>query len=114
MGYRIIRPGTLTERQAEKIGISSRGYLIFNKKIQKTMGIKSDSRMGVYISEDGYLSFMALARDDFNGFPLKRFKKNSSCHLLSRELTAHCQPGRYVIERHDGDIFVSNCKWEDK
>lgn len=102
------RGGRLTETVS--VGRKS---IAFNRKTQQTMGIRSDSRIGVFVSEDGFLSFMVLAPDDRKGFPLKRNGRSGTLLLHSKMLASHCETGRYRIERRDGGFFVSDCKWKE-
>ena len=114
MGYRMILPGNRgVGRTTETFGLDLKGCT-FNRKMQQAMGIRNDSRMGIYVSEDGFLSFMVLAPDDPNGFPLRRFGKCCTLHLHSTALVSRCEPGRYRIERRDGGFFVSECKWKEE
>lgn len=112
MGYRMILPAKRGGRLTETVSVG-RKSIAFNRKIQQTMGIRSDSRIGVFVSEDGFLSFMVLAPDDRKGFPLKQYSTSASLLLHSKMLASHCEPGRYRIERRDGGFFVSDCKWKE-
>lgn len=112
MGYRMILPGNRGGRSTETFGLDRKGFT-FNWKMQQAMGIRNVSRIGIYVSEDGFLAFMVLAPNDMNGFPLRRFGKCSTLHLHSAELASHCEPGRYRIERRDGGFFVTDCKWKE-
>lgn len=103
------REGRLTET----ISVARKG-IAFNRKIQQKMGIRSDSRIGVFVSEDGFLSFMVLAPDDRKGFPLKRSGPSTTLILNSMMPASHCEPGRYGIERRDGGFFVSECRWKEE
>ena len=112
MGYRMILPAKRGGRLTETISVGRKG-IAFNRKIQQTMGIRSDSRIGVFVSEDELLSFMVLAPDDRKGFPLRQFRNCGTLHLHSAALASHCEPGRYAIERRDGGFFVTECKWKE-
>ena len=113
MGYRMILPAKRGGRLTETVSVGRKG-IAFNRKIQQKMGIRSDSRIGVFVSEDGFLSFMVLAPDDRKGFPLKRSGPSATLILNSMMLASHCEPGRYGIERRDGGFFVSECRWKEE
>lgn len=112
MGYRMILPGNRGGRSTETFGID-RKSLTFNRKMQQAMGMRHDSRIGIYVSEDGFLSFMVLAPDDRNGFPLRRSSRCATLQLHSAALVSCCKPGRYRIVRRDGGFFVTDCRWKE-
>ena len=113
MGYRMIMPEKSKGRRSNTISVIRVG-VAFNRTMQQTMGIRGDSRIGVFVSEDGFLSFLVLASDDRKGFQLKRNGKSATLHLYSMMLASHCEPGRYSIERRDGGFFVSDCRWKEE
>lgn len=112
MGYRMILPGNRGGRSTETFGADLKGFT-FNRKMQQAMGIRSVSRIGIYVSEDGFMAFMVLAPDDLNGFPLRRSGRCGTLYLYSAALASRCEPGRYRIVRRDGGFFVSDCKWKE-